>query len=173
VGVVQVGLARRVRDGQSTARAAMAAFLDKIAPLFDFRHQHPASIRAGMIPCGGVVRPEATERALLVGDAAGMVSPLTAGGIHTALKHGTVAGRAIAEYLWGRKPDPSAWLVGAYPRFRVKRLLRYAFDRFQNDAVFQSPAGKLGPCGRGKHRLFPRKGVFEEPAARVPSAGAG
>src|SRR6185436_15411294 len=116
VGAVQVGLARRVRDGGPGARAAMAAFLDKIAPIFDFRAMRPASVRAGLIPCGGVVRPEAAERALLIGDAAGMVSPLTAGGIHTALRHGIAAGRAIADFLWGREPDPSTWFIGSYPR---------------------------------------------------------
>jgi flavin-dependent dehydrogenase len=161
VGLVQVGLARRVRQGQSTARAAMTAFLDRIAPLFDFRAARPASIRAGMIPCGGVVSPEAAERALLVGDAAGMVSPLTAGGIHTALQHGTAAGRAIAEYLWGRKPDPSAWLVGSYPRFRVKRLLRFAFDRFQSDTLFNLLLGTWPVRAAASVVYFHRKGVFE------------
>jgi flavin-dependent dehydrogenase len=161
VGLVQVGLARRVRDGQSTARAAMAAFLDKIAPLFDFRDMRPASIRAGRIPCGGVVSPEAAERTLLVGDAAGMVSPLTAGGIHTALKHGTAAGRAIAEYVWGRKPDPSAWFVGSYPRFRVKRLLRYAFDRFQSDTLFNLLLGTRPMRAAASIVYFHRRGVFD------------
>jgi flavin-dependent dehydrogenase len=169
VGVVQVGLARRVHEGQSTARAAMAAFLDKIAPLFDFRDMRPASIRAGMIPCGGVVAPEAAGRALLVGDAAGMVSPLTAGGIHTALKHGTAAGRAIAEYLWGRKPDPSAWFVGSYPRFRMKRLLRYAFDHFQNDTLFNLLLGTWPMRAAAGIVYFHRKGVFDSPADLVSS----
>src|SRR5262245_57273262 len=116
VGVVQVGLARRLRDDRSAVATAMAAFLDKIAPIFDFRDIRPVSVRAGMIPCGGVVRPETANGVLLVGDAAGMVSPLTAGGIHTALKHGGAAGQAIAEYLYGRKPDPTSWFVRSYPR---------------------------------------------------------
>lgn len=165
VGLVQVGLARRVREGQSTASAAMAGFLDKIAPLFDFRGLRPASIRAGMIPCGGVVSPDATERALLVGDAAGMVSPLTAGGIHTALKHGTAAGQAIAEFLWGRKPDPCAWFTGSYPRFRVKRLLRHAFDHFQSDTLFNLLLGTRLMRTAAGIVYFHRKGVFDPPAA--------
>src|SRR5262245_18829989 len=136
VGVVQVGLARRLRDDRSAVATAMAAFLEKIAPIFDFRGMRPASIRAGMIPCGGVVRPETGEGVLLVGDAAGMVSPLTAGGIHTALKHGAAAGQAIAEFLYGRKPDPASWLARSYPRFRIKRMLRFAFDHFQSDTLF-------------------------------------
>src|SRR5262249_28620456 len=104
VGAVQVGLARRLRDDRSAVAAAMAAFLGKVAPDLGFGGFRPASVRAGMIPCGGLVRPEMAEGVLLVGDAAGMVSPLTAGGIHTALRHGAAAGEAIAGYLYGRKP---------------------------------------------------------------------
>ena len=74
VGVVQVGLARRVRDAQPAPDAAMSAFLEKISPFFDYRAKRPASVRAGMIPVGGIASPVAASRALLVGDAAGMVS---------------------------------------------------------------------------------------------------
>jgi len=136
VGVVQVGLARRVRGDRATASTMMAAFLDKIAPVFDFRVERPVAVRAGMIPCGGLVRPVAARRVLLVGDAAGMVSPVTAGGIHTALKHGAAAGHAIGDYLDGRTGDPSGAFVRSYPRFRTKRLLRFLFDHFQSDAAF-------------------------------------
>ncbi len=67
VGVVQVGLARRMRADRSTANAAMEAFVEKTAPLFDLRRMQPVSVRAGMIPCGGVVKPVAARRVLLVG----------------------------------------------------------------------------------------------------------
>src|SRR5258706_3537633 len=135
VGMVQVGLALRVPSDRFTASEAMTVFLEKIAPIFDFRRMRPASIRAGLIPCGGVVKPVAARRVMLVGDAAGMVSPVTAGGIHTALKHGLAAGHAIAGYLDGRHEDPCGWFVGSYPPFRFKRGLRFLFGHFQNDAL--------------------------------------
>ncbi|MGH7470069.1 MAG: NAD(P)/FAD-dependent oxidoreductase [Longimicrobiales bacterium] len=96
-------MARRMGRGRVAPTGAMRAFLEKIAPVADFGDKQPASIRAGMIPCGGVVAPVAARRVMLVGDAAGMVSPVTAGGIHTALKHGLAAGHAIADFLGGRK----------------------------------------------------------------------
>src|SRR5690606_21241182 len=99
VGVVQVGLARRMRPDPDAIKRVMELYLAKIALVLDVRAREPLAVRAGMIPCGGVVRPVATERALLVGDAAGMVSPVTAGGIHTALKHGLAAGHAVADFL--------------------------------------------------------------------------
>jgi len=89
-----------------------------------------------MIPCGGVVSPVAAKRLLLVGDAAGLVSPVTAGGIHTAPKHGLAAGHAIADYLNGKNEDPSGWFVRSYPRFKIKRVLRFLFDHFQSDTLF-------------------------------------
>jgi flavin-dependent dehydrogenase len=136
VAGTQVGLARRQREDQGGLKRAMASFLDKIAPVFDFRGLVPHSVRAGLIPCGGVVRPAATRRALLVGDAAGMVSPVTAGGIHMALRHGLLTGHAIADFLSGRGPDPVQRLAQTYPTFRTKRVLRFLFDHFQTDWAF-------------------------------------
>lgn len=137
VGVTQVGLARRQSAGDELGVvAAMDSFLDKIAPLFDFRGREPVAVRAGLIPCGGVVHPVAAPRALLIGDAAGMVSPLTAGGIHTALQHGARAGHAIADFLAGCGDEPGLWAARTYPRFRIKRALRFLFDHCQSDWAF-------------------------------------
>ncbi|MGH8201385.1 MAG: FAD-dependent oxidoreductase [Steroidobacteraceae bacterium] len=134
VGAVQAGLARRAGGrGTFKPREAMAAFLAKIAPVIDLRGYKPTAMRAGLIPCGGLVAPVATSRALLVGDAAGMVSPLTAGGIHTALRHGLAAGYAVADFLHGRAADPCGWFVRSYPKFHLKRLLRFLFDHCQSD----------------------------------------
>lgn len=135
-GGVQVGLAQRLRGQRRSAVEAIEELLRKIAPILDLRDARPTSVRAGMIPCGGIVRPVAARRVLLTGDAAGMVSPVTAGGIHNALKHGLAAGHAIADYLSGKREDPSGWFVRSYPSFRVKRLLRFLFDRFQSDLLF-------------------------------------
>jgi digeranylgeranylglycerophospholipid reductase len=136
VGVTQIGLARRMPRDPEAMKRVMEKFLEKIVSVVDVRGREPSSIRAGTIPCGGVVRPVATERALLVGDSAGMVSPVTAGGIHTALKHGLAAGHAVAEFLEGKCEDPAQWFAATYPKFRVKRLLRFLFDHFQSDTFF-------------------------------------
>jgi flavin-dependent dehydrogenase len=171
VGILQVGLARSVAAVQMTANEAMAALVEKLAPVVDLRGVRPNAVRAGMIPCGGIVRPVAAQRALLVGDAAGMVSPLTAGGIHTALKHGHAAGRAIAEHLAGRRADPATWFVASYPQFRAKRMLRWLFDRFQSDAIFNLCLGtKLMPTAAGIV-YFHHKGVFDGSRERPGSGG--
>jgi flavin-dependent dehydrogenase len=57
-----------------------------------------------------------------------MVSPLTAGGIHTALELGGLAGRAVAEHLMDGGQPPDQALLAAAPRYHCKRQLR----RFAN-----------------------------------------
>jgi digeranylgeranylglycerophospholipid reductase len=162
VGGVQAGLARRLdRRSAFKPSEAMEAFLAKIAPVIQLRQATPTGVRAGLIPCGGVVTPVATCRALLVGDAAGMVSPVTAGGIHTALKHGLAAGHAVADFLHGRAADPSGWFVQTYPKFRVKRLLRFLFDRFQSDLLFNSLLATRAMRSAASIVYFHHKGVFD------------
>jgi flavin-dependent dehydrogenase len=174
VGVVQAGLARRAGKAEPSGWRpddAMAAFLDKIAPVIDLRGVRPSSVRAGLIPCGGVVRPAAAPRVLLVGDAAGMVSPLTAGGIHTALKHGLAAGNAVADFLRGKADDPAAGFVRSYPKFHAKRLLRFAFDHFQTDFAFNWLLATRALRSAAGMVYFHHKGVFDpaETAASLTS----
>ena len=164
VGGVQAGLARRagaVETGGWRPDVAMSALLAKIAPVIDLRDATPSSVRAGLIPCGGVVRPVAASRVLLVGDAAGMVSPVTAGGIHTALKHGLAAGNAVADFLRGKAEDPAGWFVRSYPRFRTKRLLRWAFDNFQTDFAFNWLLATRAMRTAAGIVYFHHKGVFD------------
>jgi digeranylgeranylglycerophospholipid reductase len=166
VGVTQIGLARRMPRDPEAMKRVMEKFLEKVARVADVRGHEPTSVRAGAIPCGGVVRPVATERALLVGDAAGMVSPVTAGGIHTALKHGLSAGHAVAEFLEGKYEDPHQWFAASYPKFRIKRLLRFLFDRFQSDVLFNVMLA-TGPMRMAASQVyFHRRGVMK-PRARA------
>ncbi|HEY4038157.1 MAG TPA: NAD(P)/FAD-dependent oxidoreductase [Burkholderiaceae bacterium] len=169
-GGAQVGLARRAHHRRAPAVEAMGAFLDKIAPVIDLRGEQATSVRAGMIPCGGIVSPVAARRVLLTGDAAGMVSPVTAGGIHNALKHGLAAGHAISDYLTGKREDPSTWFVDSYPRFRVKRLLRFLFDTFQSDFLFNLLLRTRAVRAAASVVYFHHKGVFDPQVRRTGSS---
>jgi flavin-dependent dehydrogenase len=175
VSGVQAGLARRAGTAAPSGwqpDEAMAALLAKIAPVIDLRGTKPCSVRAGLIPCGGVVRPVAAPRVLLVGDAAGMVSPVTAGGIHTALKHGLAAGNAAADFLRGKGEDPATRFVRTYPKFRTKRLLRWAFDRFQTDFVFNWLLATRPMRTAAGLIYFHHKGVFDPAEEGVPITSA-
>jgi flavin-dependent dehydrogenase len=96
----------------------------------------PGATRAGLIPCSGPVFDLARDRAILVGDAAGVVSPVTAGGIHSAWEHGWAVGCAIAAHLRDGGPQPEQVAIAAAPRFRFKRALRWAYDRLPFDWPF-------------------------------------
>lgn len=96
----------------------------------------PAATRAGLIPCGGPVSPLSAPAVMLTGDAAGIVSPVTAGGIHSSWQHGWAIGEAVARHLRNGGPPPEHIAQQAAPRYRVKRVLRWAFDRWQMDWPF-------------------------------------
>ena len=101
----------------------------------------PSAIRAGLIPCGGPVAPLARPGVILTGDAAGIVSPVTAGGIHSAWQHGWTVGEAVALHLRDGGPSPERIAERAAPRYRVKRALRWAFDHAQMDWPFDLMLG--------------------------------
>jgi flavin-dependent dehydrogenase len=165
---VQVGLARRLRArGAADVKSAMAGLLAKVSPIADFRGLAVDSVRAGLIPCGGLVQPLASARALLVGDAAGLVSPVTAGGIHTALTHGLAAGEAVARFLGGHSADPQREFIGTYPRFRFKRLLRLAFDQFQADWLFDLALATAPMRWAAGRIYFHQRAVVLESAAEA------
>jgi flavin-dependent dehydrogenase len=140
VAATQVGLARRVTPGQRQGRLDLDAFLHKTADHVR-PDGSPMSIRAGMIPCGGLLPQVGCPGALLIGDAAGLVSPATAGGIHAALRYGEDAAEALAAYLQGRAHDPAGWLPRRYPSFRAKRALRRFFEYTQSDWMYNRLLG--------------------------------
>jgi hypothetical protein len=65
---------------------------------------------------------------LLVGDAAGMVSPATGGGIRLAFQFGRRAAHAIADHLLHLGPTPEIVLARELPRFALKRMMRVGLD---------------------------------------------
>jgi len=154
---VQGGLALRQRPGR-TPPPDLPALLERVAPLVGLpAGRRPDAVRAGLIPCGGPVAVRARDGAVLVGDAAGMVSPVTAGGIHAGVRHGASVGRALADALARSRPydeprhAPVAGMAG-------KRALRWAFDHLQWDWPFDLLLGSA-PLRRCAEQLcFHRRG---------------
>jgi Dehydrogenases (flavoproteins) len=138
VGITQVGLACR-----HPAQLPIERFLEKLRPLCDFGTLDCIGRRGGLIPVGGTLQRFATQRVLLVGDAAGTVSPLTAGGIHKALELGGLAGQAIAEHLLEAGPAPEQVLRATALRYRCKRMLRHMANRGVPNALVETVFGNL------------------------------
>lgn len=133
---IQAGLARRHDPGNARV-PDIDGFLLHVGVAGGLpRRLEPGSVRAGLIPCGGPVSNIARDGVILTGDAAGIVSPVTAGGIHSAWDHGWAVGRAIAACLRDGRGVPERTAIAATPRFRSKRALRWAFDHCQLDWPF-------------------------------------
>ena len=122
-GFVQVGLATN-----GDAKPDLKAFLSHTERLFGYAGARVRERRSGLIPCGGPVHPFAAPNVLLIGDAAGHVSPLTGGGIRLAFRYGRRAGQLIADHLTRHGPPPADVLGRELPSFGKKLLLRKVMD---------------------------------------------
>lgn len=78
---------------------ALQDFRSRVTDIIDLRNAKQIESRAGFIPVGGVLRNIANSNGLLIGDAAGAVSPLTAGGLDPCMRLSAFAARVIREYL--------------------------------------------------------------------------
>lgn len=122
-GFFQVGLATNEH-----VKPDLKAFLAHTESLFGFSQAVVKERRSGLIPCGGPVSPFAAPGVLLIGDAAGHVSPLTGGGIRLAFRYGRRAGQLIADHLLRHGPPPEQVLAKEVPGFARKLLLRRVMD---------------------------------------------
>jgi hypothetical protein len=116
----------------------------------------PGQVRAGLIPCGGPVARDGARcrdphrrcrRHRLAGDR--RRHPLRVG---ARLRSGRSRRRAPAR----RRPSPEQVAIDVAPRFRSKRVLRWAFDHLQMDWPFDLlPAHRADALG-GAGNLLPR-----------------
>jgi flavin-dependent dehydrogenase len=123
-------LAWVVCDGEEThvGVGGYASRFDPLRALESFREETDARFglsgarrverRGGRIPVGGVLRRIANARGLLVGDAAGAVSPLTAGGLDPCMRLSTLAASVITGYL--KTGDAAALAEYSGSRFRSR-----------------------------------------------------
>jgi len=142
-------------------REALETFKKKIESKFDLNEMSFAESRGGRIPVGGILRRISNEIGLLIGDAAGAVSPLTAGGLDPCIRLSTFAADVIAERI--RRSDPSVLLAYSGKAFRarfVSRLwMRRMIAMLKNQTILELGCvilrGKLG-SKFAKHIFFGR-----------------
>jgi geranylgeranyl reductase family protein len=122
-GVTQIGTA--ARHGR---KPNLGLLVERLKTQFGISGVQIVERRSGLIPTGGPAHTIGRGRVLLIGDAAGMVSPVTGGGIHSALRYGRRAAQRIADFLEDRGPHPVGALAAEIPRYRGKLALRRALD---------------------------------------------
>ncbi len=104
-------------------REALEQFKVKISGKFvNLEKAKLVEKRGGRIPVGGVLKNIANERGLLIGDAAGAVSPLTAGGLDPAMRLSKYAAQIIWERL--ETDDPKVLLNYSGEFFRTRFVSR-------------------------------------------------
>jgi flavin-dependent dehydrogenase len=115
---------------------ALKEFRASLGAVIDLRDAKLLERRGGRIPVGGVLRNIANSQGLLVGDAAGAVSPLTAGGLDPCMRLSTLAATVIENYL--RTGDAETLSAYSGELFRARFVSRLWMRRII--AAVQSPA---------------------------------
>jgi flavin-dependent dehydrogenase len=169
--------------GRFRPLAALARFRASLAGLVPLAGR-VIERRGGRIPVGGLLPRIADPRALLVGDAAGAVSPLTAGGLDPCLRQSRLAVQVIGAWLGAGRPDAIAAYQSAAlrRRFRGRMLLRLGYSRLQARAGMElafaalrapvlSPLAARVFFGRGSFPDLDLARLLEEEAGRAPLRG--
>jgi digeranylgeranylglycerophospholipid reductase len=139
-------------------RPHLRSFLRKTETIFGFSGAKIAARRMGRIPCGGLVRPWAADGVTLVGDAAGMVSPATGGGIGYAIHYGRRAAHVVADHLLHLGPPPEVALASESPRFRLMHATRLALDLAPPNALISATLGTAPMRWFAQHVYFRERG---------------
>jgi flavin-dependent dehydrogenase len=144
------------------------AFASEAEAMFGLDPAGASERRAGLIPCGGVVARWSRPGAMLVGDAAGMVSPLTGGGIHPALALGRRAGQAIADHLAAAGPPPEQAVRADLPGWALKLVLRGLMDLAPPNWMFDLALSTAPMTALARRVFFHRQGRLSPPPAPGP-----
>ncbi|MEL7978028.1 NAD(P)/FAD-dependent oxidoreductase [Isoptericola sp. F-RaC21] len=168
VGVA--GYADRYPDG---LRAALRRFAASAPGLDGVTRPETVERRAGPIPVGGLLRRIAGPHGLLVGDAAGAVSPLTAGGLDPCLRLSAHAADVLDLALRTGDRRELARYDGAALRtgFRGRLAMRRGLSLVRAPAVAAVGVAALRtPPGRAAaRRILFGHGSFPDPE---PARGA-
>ncbi|MEO8072619.1 MAG: NAD(P)/FAD-dependent oxidoreductase, partial [Acidobacteriota bacterium] len=147
-------------------REALKLFKEKLnfENLTDFGGQNfdiPSETRGGRIPVGGVLSKIANEHGLLIGDAAGAVSPLTAGGLDPAMRLSKFAAEIVQERLESDDPQVLLQFSGELFRARfvsrlwMRRIIRTLTNQRLLELGFSFLRGRIGQKF-AKHVFFGR-----------------
>jgi flavin-dependent dehydrogenase len=124
---------------------ALEKFKASLKSIIDLRQAKQVERRGGRIPVGGVLRNIASTEGLLIGDAAGAVSPLTAGGLDPCMRLSTLAARVIAGYLESGNADVLQAYSGELfrARFASRLWMRRLVSNVRQPALIELACASL------------------------------
>jgi flavin-dependent dehydrogenase len=169
VGVA--GYASRFRHG---LRRALEQFVATAPGLSEVDRPQQVERRGGPIPVGGVLRRISCADGLLVGDAAGAVSPLTAGGLDPCLRLSEHAAAVLDDALRAGRRDGLAHYDGGAlrARFRGRLVLRKGLAQVRTPIAAAAAFTVLRtPFGRAAaRRILFGDGSFPAPVPGRPAS---
>jgi flavin-dependent dehydrogenase len=159
-------------------REALRSFRAKTEHLIGNAISEPLETRGGRIPVGGVLPRISCPRGLLIGDAAGAVSPLTAGGLDPALRLSRLAADVIARRL--DAGDGRVLLAYSGELFRARFVSRLWMRRIirscSRQSLLETAFGLIrSPFGRllARHIFFGRGSFPDITIKDRPAEGLG
>ncbi|HET6762286.1 MAG TPA: NAD(P)/FAD-dependent oxidoreductase [Longimicrobiaceae bacterium] len=124
---------------------ALRRFRERVDARFGLAGRAVHERRGGRIPVGGVLPRIACARGLLAGDAAGAVSPLTAGGLDPCLRLSELAARVTANFLATGDEEALAPYSGERFRrhFRTRIAMRRAIAAVRSPLLLEAACAAL------------------------------
>jgi geranylgeranyl reductase family protein len=126
---VNVGVGAWQREGPH-----IREHLARVCEAHGLEQSELESLRGHRLPMRHPGTPIAGERALLVGDAAGLIDPVSGDGMYECFVSSRLATEAVGEFLSGRAstlaPDESAVDAALAPLHRASWKLKVALDRW-------------------------------------------
>jgi flavin-dependent dehydrogenase len=143
---------------------ALDQLREELSQSFPLARAELVEQRGGRIPVGGLLREIVNEQGLVVGDAAGAVSPLTAGGLDPCLRQSAIAVEVTSAFLDSGdaaqlSPYQSAPLRR---RFRLRCLLRRVFSQVDKPWMAEAAFATLRmfPFNRFARHIFFSRSSF-------------
>jgi flavin-dependent dehydrogenase len=142
--IAEDGQSAHVGVGGYSARFQPAAALDRfrstIRSIVPLDGAQFLERRGGRIPVGGILPNLVNSHGILIGDAAGAVSPLTAGGLDPCLRLSELAAKVVWQYLAsGNEVHLAAYDGREFRRaFRARRALRAVYSIAGRNPLFEA-----------------------------------
>lgn len=163
-GEAHVGLAGL--PGRFDPAAALRAFMPVARSVVDLSDATLRERRGGRIPIGGVLGKIVCPRGMLIGDAAGAASPLTAGGLDPCLRLSSLGAQVAADFLsTGRESALSRYDGRRFRARFVSRLwMRRVFEALTSPWLLEAACFALRLPGLGKfaRHIFFGRGSFPD-----------
>ena len=156
-------------------KTALEEFSEWTKNIIEFHPEESQLIeqRGGRIPVGGLLPRIANERGLLVGDAAGAVSPLTAGGLDPCLRLSHLAVAVIDSFLETGDTEVFKFYKGTQwrRRFWKRLILRNVLERLSSRRIINTcwPLLNSSPGRAFARKVFFGRGSFPDVDIPLPT----